>query len=163
MKTYRDVTESPVGNLMIEADDEGITSVSFSDNVHVLGTQSNEHILAAQCQLLEYFKGVREDFDVPLSMTGHPPFYQKVWQELLKVPYGDSCSYQDIAAALGDPNAARAVGMANGKNPIAIIVPCHRVIGRNGKLTGYAWGIDTKRWLLRHEIAHSPVPDHLLF
>ncbi len=163
MKTYRDITKSPIGNLLIEADDNGLTSLTFSDNIQLLGAQSNEHILAAQCQLLEYFKGVREEFDLPLSLEAHPPFYQKVWQELLKVPYGDSCTYLDIATEIGDPKAVRAVGAANGKNPIAIIVPCHRVIGKNGKLMGYAWGIDTKRWLLRHEIAHSPVPEHLLF
>ena len=163
MKTYRSIIESPVGTLLLEANDEGITSLAFSDNIQVLGGQSNDHIVAAELQLQEYFKGVREDFDLPLSLDDHPPFYQKVWQELQQVPYGDTKSYHDIATTLGDPKSVRAVGTANGKNPIAIIIPCHRVIGKNGKLVGYAWGIDTKRWLLRHEIAHSPVPEHLLF
>lgn len=163
MKTYRSIIESPVGNLLIEADDHGLTSLSFSDNIQVLGSQSNDHIVVAELQLQEYFKGVREDFDLPLSLDGYPPFYQKVWAALQQVPYGETKTYLDIAYQLGDPKAVRAVGMANGKNPIAIIIPCHRVIGKNGKLVGYAWGIDTKRWLLRHEIAHSPVPEHLLF
>jgi len=163
MKAYRSIIASPVGSLLIEANDEGLTSLAFSDNIQLLGSQTNDHIIAAECQLLEYFKGVREEFDLPLSLENHPPFYQKVWRELQKVPYGDTLTYLDIARTLGDPNSVRAVGMANGKNPIAIIIPCHRVIGSNGKLVGYAWGIDTKRWLLRHEIAHSPVPEHMLF
>ena len=163
MKTYRSIFHSAVGNLLIEANDDGLTALTFSDNVQLLGEQSNEHIVAAECQLHEYFKGVREDFDLPLSLDSHPPFYRKVWEELQKVPYGDPHTYLHIAYAIGDPKAVRAVGSANGKNPIAIIIPCHRVIGSNGKLVGYAWGIDTKRWLLRHEIAHSPVPEHLLF
>jgi methylated-DNA-[protein]-cysteine S-methyltransferase len=101
-------------------------------------------------QLEEYFAGRRRGFDLPLDLRG-TGFQKRCWQELLKIPYGETRSYADIARAIGNPLAVRAVGLANGQNPIAIIVPCHRVIGSDGSLTGYGGGLETKRWLLELE------------
>jgi len=163
MKTYKEIIESPIGNILLEASEEGLTSVTLTDNIHLLAKESHDHIVTAKCQFSEYFKGLRDDFDIPLVTEDYPPFYQKVWQALLDIPYGQTRSYLDIAVQLGDPKSVRAVGMANGKNPLAIIIPCHRIIGKSGKLVGYAWGLESKKWLLRHELAHSPVPEHMLF
>ena len=101
-------------------------------------------------QLSDYFVCKLQLFTVPLDPKG-TAFQQSVWRYLATIPYGQSVSYQDVANGINNPKAVRAVGAANGKNPIAIIVPCHRVIGKNGSLTGYAWGTDAKRWLLEHE------------
>ena len=106
-------------------------------------------------QLRDYFAGERSDFDLPLAMEG-TPFQQRVWQELCEIPYGQTISYGELARRVGRPGSARAVGLANGRNPVAIIVPCHRVIGSNGKLTGYGGGLDRKAWLLDHEAGHGP-------
>jgi methylated-DNA-[protein]-cysteine S-methyltransferase len=106
---------------------------------------------AAAAQLGEYFAGERTEFDLPLAPHG-TPFQLAVWTELAQIPHGKTISYGEVAAALGkSPVASRAVGLANGRNPISIIVPCHRVIGADGSLTGYGWGLDHKEWLLRHE------------
>lgn len=102
-------------------------------------------------QLDEYFAGIRRDFDIPLTFITGTPFQRRVWQELSAIPYGETRSYADIAAAIGNPKAVRAVGMANHHNPISIIIPCHRVIGKDGSLTGYAGGLDAKTWLLAQE------------
>ncbi len=104
----------------------------------------------AAAQLAEYFAGKRRDFDVPLAASG-TGFQQRVWRELAKIPYGETRSYGELARALGSPTASRAVGAANGKNPISILVPCHRVIAGSGALTGYAGGVAAKKWLLEHE------------
>ena len=104
---------------------------------------------AAQ-QLGEYFAGVRSVFDLPLAAEG-TPYQQRVWKLLTEIPFGETWSYGKLARAMGDPNASRAVGAANGKNPLWVIVPCHRVIGANGSLTGYAGGMAAKKWLLTHE------------
>lgn len=109
----------------------------------------------AATQVQSYFAGERFVFDVPLAPEG-TPFQQSVWQALLTIPYGETCSYADIATTLNKPKAVRAVGAANGRNPIPIIIPCHRVIGSNGRLTGYAGGLDTKSYLLQLEQAHRP-------
>jgi methylated-DNA-[protein]-cysteine S-methyltransferase len=98
----------------------------------------------------EYFEGSRKEFQLPLAPEG-TDFQKRVWSELLNIPYGATCSYLDVARALGDANAIRAVGAANGRNPISIIIPCHRVIGADGSLTGYGGGLWRKEWLLRHE------------
>ena len=105
-------------------------------------------------QLEEYFAGRRRQFDLPLDLHG-TEFQKRCWQELLKIPYGETRSYADVARAIGNPSAVRAVGLANGQNPIAIIVPCHRVIGSDGSLTGYGGGLETKRKLLELEGALS--------
>ncbi|MBN1937224.1 MAG: methylated-DNA--[protein]-cysteine S-methyltransferase [Anaerolineae bacterium] len=104
----------------------------------------------ALVQLDEYFSGVRRVFDLPLGLHG-TEFQQRVWRQLLEIPYGQTASYAEVARALGNPQAVRAVGLANGKNPISIIVPCHRVIGSDGNLVGYGGGLWRKEWLLKHE------------
>ena len=113
-----------------------------------------------QMQIESYFAGKSVDFDVPLQPKG-TDFQLNVWQKLLQIPVGHTASYLEIARSLGDPNATRAVGSANGQNPIAIIIPCHRVIGSNGTLTGYAGGLWRKKWLLNHEQQLSGKPTQL--
>ncbi|WOT06378.1 methylated-DNA--[protein]-cysteine S-methyltransferase [Shewanella youngdeokensis] len=114
---------------------------------------AKQHLLQAKQELLEYFAGQRQQFCVPLAPKG-TPFQQQVWQALSQLDYGQTCSYADIAHKIGRPKAVRAVGTANGANPIAVIVPCHRVIGKNGALTGYAYGVALKQKLLEIEGIH---------
>lgn len=144
---------SPVGELLIESARDKITCVNF-----VKGPKQDEKITPAisQCveELEEYFFRGRKFFTVALDPQGSS-FQLNVWNELLCIPYGKTCSYEDIAIRLGDKKSIRPVGLANGQNPIAIIIPCHRVIGKNGDLTGYGGGLDNKRWLLQHEGAFS--------
>ena len=140
---------SPLGLIRVKASDDGISEILFVDE------QSGENDSSAiidktVSQLTEYFEDKRQTFDLPLSPIG-TSFQQNVWKQLQQIPYGVTCSYLDIAKSLGDANAIRAVGAANGKNPIAIVIPCHRVIATNGKLTGYAGGLWRKEWLLQHE------------
>lgn len=146
--------DSPVGALLIESEDERITLVNFvrSDE------RNEEHLTPAieRCitELDEYFFKGRKFFSIDLTLRG-TEFQVKVWNELLNIPYGKTASYLDLAKKLGDPNLVRAVGIANGENPVAIIVPCHRVIGKNGDLVGYGGGMDKKEWLLLHEGAFT--------
>lgn len=150
--------DSPVGPLVLRAEGESLTAVSFSDQpVEVAAGVSPEPVLAeTQRQLSAYFAGELETFDLPLAARG-TQFQQRVWSELTRIPYGATASYGEIAARLGaGAGASRAVGLANGSNPIAIVVPCHRVIGSNGKLTGYAGGLDRKRYLLGLEASSAP-------
>jgi methylated-DNA-[protein]-cysteine S-methyltransferase len=145
---------TPVGKLRLVADARGLNRVDFSDNIRPsAGICVETKILQqAKRELNEYFRGDRTEFDVPLNPDG-TAFQIAVWNELLKIPYGTTTTYGEIARNLGNPEAMRAVGAANGRNPIAIIIPCHRVIGTNGKLIGYGGGIDRKLWLLKHEAA----------
>lgn len=147
--------ESPVGTLLLTADDAGLREILFP----VLGrpaspengwTEDARLLAEAVTQLRAYFSGELENFTVPLSPEG-TPFQQTVWKELLKIPYGETISYGELARRIGNPNASRAVGLANGSNPIPIIIPCHRVIGSNGKLTGYGGGLPIKEKLLALE------------
>jgi methylated-DNA-[protein]-cysteine S-methyltransferase len=108
----------------------------------------------ARAQLAEYFAGTRRTFELPLHPAG-TPFQQRVWGALRDIPYGETASYGQTAAAVGAPSAARAVGLANGQNPISIVVPCHRVVGADGSLTGYGGGLPAKQWLLAHEASHA--------
>lgn len=108
------------------------------------------HTESARTQLREYFEGIRDSFQLELEPEG-TEFERSVWKELLEIPNGKTCSYGDIARGIGDAKASQAVGRANGKNPIAIVIPCHRVIGADKKLTGYAGGLERKEWLLKHE------------
>jgi methylated-DNA-[protein]-cysteine S-methyltransferase len=112
--------------------------------------QSDAPFTAVREQLAGYFAGERQQFDLPIKLAG-TPFQQRVWQELVRIPFGTTITYAQLAQRVGKPTASRAVGHANGRNPISIVVPCHRVIGANGKLTGYAGGIDKKQWLLAWE------------
>jgi methylated-DNA-[protein]-cysteine S-methyltransferase len=154
---------SPSGELVLTASDTGLTGVYFPTSRHGPpplesagwveddGRRPASPILArARRQLEEYFAGTRTTFDVPLAPTG-TPFEQRVWEALRAIPYGTTTSYGVLARPRGDPRATRAVGAANGRNPIPIIVPCHRVVGARGELTGFGGGIDRKRWLLEHE------------
>ncbi|MFQ3324474.1 MAG: methylated-DNA-[protein]-cysteine S-methyltransferase [Pseudomonadales bacterium] len=144
-----DYLSTPVGDLKIIANDLGLLSVKFVEQT-VADINRNEHTRAGVTQLTEYFSGTRRHFDLTLTNTG-TAFQTAVWRQLMAVPFGDTASYQDIANNISNSKAVRAVGAASGKNPIFIIVPCHRVIGANGSLTGYAGGIDRKLWLLKHE------------
>jgi methylated-DNA-[protein]-cysteine S-methyltransferase len=139
---------SPIGLIEVGGD-VAIRSLYFVDGRRE-GVESCALVEEAIRQLAAYFAHGRRDFDMPLAMDG-TPFQRQVWQGLLTVPYGKTASYMDIANTLGNPKAIRAVGAANGQNPISIIVPCHRIIGSNGKLIGYGGGLWRKEWLLRHE------------
>lgn len=147
--------ESPIGRLTIIADNQGIVEIRFPNNSASLptaSTQSNTFIEQTICQLHAYFDGSLKAFDLPLSLNG-TDFQKGVWAQLQKVDYGATASYRDIAVAISNPKASRAVGMANNKNRIPIVIPCHRIIGSDGSLTGFAGGLDTKRWLLNHELS----------
>jgi len=148
--------DSPIGELLLCGDELHLsalyTAPRSTDADLTRGRRRSDAAFApVRVQLGEYFAGERVDFDVPLSMYGAPSFFASVWRRLLAIPFGTTVSYGELARQLGRPTAARAVGMANGRNPIAIIVPCHRVIGSGGSLTGYAGGLERKRYLLRHE------------
>ncbi|MFS1537852.1 MAG: methylated-DNA--[protein]-cysteine S-methyltransferase [Candidatus Phlomobacter fragariae] len=133
----------------IVADNYGIIGVSFVEQMH---EKESKNIHIEQCikELQEYFNGERNNFSVILNPTG-TNFQKRVWQQLREIPYGESWRYKELAIALGSANFCRAVGMANSRNPIALIIPCHRVIGRDGKLVGYTGGLDIKNWLLDYE------------
>lgn len=131
-----------------------VTEISFADN-EIQEQRSCEVLENCKLQLESYFSGELMNFDLPLAPEG-TEFQQKVWAELLKIPYGETITYLDLAVRLGDPKCIRAAGTANGKNPIAIVIPCHRVIGAGNKLTGYAGGIWRKKMLLELEMKHSP-------
>jgi methylated-DNA-[protein]-cysteine S-methyltransferase len=142
--------ESPVGLIEIRCSEQGVRSVHFAEQ-RFFEPEENAHNLLVVRQLKEYFDGKRKVFDMPFDLEG-TPFQQRVWHELLTISFGKTRSYMDVSRALGDPKAIRAVGTANGRNKIAIIIPCHRVIGSDGSLTGYAGGLHRKKWLLDFEI-----------
>ncbi len=146
---------TPIGELMLTADHDGALTGVNLPNRHPdpAGWERDDELLAdARRQLTEYFAGERTTFDLPLRPAG-APFQLRVWEALLRIPYGETASYGEIARGLGHPTASRAVGAANGRNPIAIVVPCHRVIGANGTLTGYGGGLERKQLLLALEAA----------
>lgn len=154
MERYRTTIASPVGDLTLVAHDGGLAALGWAgaEKAAVQTPASVERpdhpvLIAAACQLAEYFAGMRRTFDLPLDPAG-TPFQQAVWRELLSIPWGETRSYADIARAIGQPSATRAVGAANGRNPLAIVAPCHRVIGADGGLTGFAGGMAAKRLLL---------------
>ena len=154
MTTYS-TFKSPVGELLLVGDDDGLRGLYLPDHKrgpHVAaGWRRDDGKLAAvRAQLAEYFAGDRTDFDLPLAPAG-TPFQLRVWEALKQIPYGETRCYGDLAKQLGRSGAARAVGAANGRNPISIVVPCHRVVGAGGALTGYAGGVVVKRTLLDHE------------
>ena len=153
--------KTPVGYLELSSNETALTSVTFVDMVKKSSAKLPDILLHAKQQLKEYFAGTRKDFNILIAPKG-TDFQLKVWNEISKLKYGQTASYLDIAKAIGSPKNARAVGLANGKNPIPIIIPCHRIIGSNGKLTGYAGGIHKKRWLLKHELDFS-AKQNLLF
>jgi methylated-DNA-[protein]-cysteine S-methyltransferase len=151
---YQTSFNSPLGCLILKSDGQAITSISFSEVV-LHEENTCEVFDSCKTQLQDYFSGKLLAFDLPLSPEG-TEFQQRVWAELLKIPYGETITYMELAVRLGDPKCIRAAGTANGKNPIAIIIPCHRVIGAGNKLTGYAGGIWRKKILLELEMKHNP-------
>ena len=155
--TYFTYMESPLGRLLLTSNGAALTGLFMEPHRH--GPESTEGWLqddeaepfpAARRQLSAYFAGTLQEFDLPLALQG-TPFQQKVWNELRNIPFGQTWSYGELARRIGQPTASRAVGLANGKNPISVIVPCHRVIGANGKLVGYGGGLDRKTTLLQLE------------
>jgi methylated-DNA-[protein]-cysteine S-methyltransferase len=151
--------DSPLGPLLAARDAAGITALLLPSGRRAAQPAAawSRHDTAfddLRAQLAEYFAGSRTSFELPLHLLGSP-FQQRVWRALCEIPCGETRSYREIAIALGKPTATRAVGAANGQNPVAIVVPCHRVIGANGSLTGYGGGLDAKRWLLAHEAQHT--------
>ncbi|MCH6256288.1 methylated-DNA--[protein]-cysteine S-methyltransferase [Puniceicoccaceae bacterium K14] len=147
------VYNSPIGNLHISANNRGLTGIHYpKDAVEELqnSSPSNPHLKSAFRELDLYFSGKLQTFDTPLDAVG-TPFQKSVWNELSKLPFGTTVCYGEIAERIGNLKASRAVGLANNRNPISIIVPCHRVIGKDGKLIGYGGKIWRKEWLLKHE------------
>jgi methylated-DNA-[protein]-cysteine S-methyltransferase len=143
---------SPVGDILLRADAEGrLTELYLRHDVAEAGDGPFE---AAREQLDAYFAGELDTFDLPLAPHG-TPFQLRVWEELTRIPYGETISYKELALRLGDIKLVRAVGLANGRNPLSIVIPCHRVIGADGTLVGYGGGLDRKRWLLDHEAVAS--------
>ena len=151
--------ESPIGRLLLTSDGTALTGLYMEPSRKAQCTDGwLEDVTVAPLsatvrQLTEYFEGTRREFDLPLRLQG-TVFQQRVWRQLTEIPYGQTWSYGQLAERIDKPSASRAVGLANGRNPISILVPCHRVIGADGSLTGYGGGIERKRWLLVHEGLH---------
>ncbi|TDR53301.1 methylated-DNA-[protein]-cysteine S-methyltransferase [Halomonas ventosae] len=152
---YHPPGSDALGLVRIHASATGITGIEFVERADV-PARPNALTERAREQLADYFAGARHDFDLPLSPTG-TDFQQRVWAALATIPFGETRNYAEIAEQLRCKGGQRAVGAANGKNPIAIVVPCHRVIGSDGRLTGYAGGIGRKQWLLAHEAGEVPM------
>jgi methylated-DNA-[protein]-cysteine S-methyltransferase len=146
--TIYTTTPSPIGELLLTSDGSALTRLHMSPfDVEDAWVRDDEAMQAYVDQLGDYFAGRRRDFDLPLAPAG-TEFQQRVWAALQEIPYGETWSYLELATRIGNPKACRAVGLANGRNPIAVVVPCHRVIGANGSLTGYGGGMERKRVLL---------------
>ena len=145
---YKKYVNSPVGKIEIVEENEKIIELNiYNEKKNNIIEKDTKLLLETQKQLKEYFEGKRTKFEIPLNPKG-TEFMKKVWKELLNIPYGEVRTYKEIAEKIGNSKASRAVGMANNKNPILIIIPCHRVIGSNNKLVGYALGLDMKKYLL---------------
>lgn len=162
MTRYR-IIDSPIGELTLIADGDRLVEILFANQPYddATGpphTGADPVLDATQQQLGEYFAGTRTRFDLPVGFTRGTEFQQHCWQALGTIAYGDTISYRGQAEAIGRPTATRAVGAANGKNPLPIVLPCHRVVGADGSLTGFGGGIETKRWLLDHESQQSSLP-----
>ena len=152
------IIESPIGPISARASDLGIAELTFvipSERVTRAGSFTSTRAAvrwldALQRELEAYFSGRRRELDIPIDVRG-TPFQHRVWEHVRAIPFGETRSYGEIAHAVGAPRSARAVGAANGQNRVSLLVPCHRVVGSGGALTGYAWGVDKKQWLLEHE------------
>jgi len=158
---YYDRFDSPIGPLTVATDDHGVQHILFAENRHdARGRQGWQHdprhpmVAEARRQLLDYLSGKRRDFDLPLRPQG-TDFQRQVWQTLADIPFGETWTYAQLAGRIGKPTAMRAVGAANGRNPLPIVLPCHRVIGADGSLTGFGGGLPTKLALLRLEGAEA--------
>ncbi|MDH3797478.1 MAG: methylated-DNA--[protein]-cysteine S-methyltransferase [Desulfobacterales bacterium] len=150
MQTYTACYRSEIGPFEIVGNQKGILTISFNKAPSVINRNLPACLQECMQQMDEYFKGQRRKFNVPLLLKG-TDFQKAVWRQLQKIPFGQTASYGDVARAVGSPRAFRAVGNANNKNPIPLIIPCHRVIGSDGKLVGFGGGIWRKEWLLEHE------------
>ncbi len=158
------IVDSPLGRVLIVASPEGICRMEFAEKIsrtgprqtEGAGLQAKKHVERAARQIREYFEGRRKEFDVPLALEG-TPHQKRVWKALLEIPFGKTLSYGELAKKLGAPRAARAVGHACGSNPVGLIVPCHRVVGRGGSLTGYGGGVWRKQRLLEIEGVREPL------
>ncbi len=153
---------TPIGRVLLQSNGRALTGLHLADHRRAPQpgahwTRDDEVLADASRQLSEYFAGERRDFDLELEPAG-TPFQIDTWLALADIPYGETISYAELARRVNRPGAARAVGAANGANPISIILPCHRVIGADGSLTGYGWGVETKSWLLDHERADRSLP-----
>jgi methylated-DNA-[protein]-cysteine S-methyltransferase len=149
--TYIQSINSQLGKIVVGASDDGVRFVKINSNDVPVSENPNEHTQYAARELQAYFDGRLTDFSTIVDITGYSEFSQRVWKELQNIPHGKTISYRDLSEKLGDIKAIRAVGTANGRNPIPIIIPCHRVIGSDGSLTGYALGLDVKKHLLAIE------------
>ena len=159
--------DSPLGPLFVQGDGQFVTGLYLPHHKGWSGPdatwiQSDTPFTAVRSQLREYFAGDRQQFDVPIKLVG-TSFQQQVWQQLVQIPFGKTITYAELARRVGKPTASRAVGNANGRNPISILVPCHRVIGTRGKLAGYAGGVEKKEWLLDWERTATPAEAGSLF
>lgn len=152
------VIDSPIGKIAVFAENEKIIRIELKTKERADSVITEKILLKAKEQLLEYFSGKRTDFELEFEFSG-TDFQKSVWRELLKIPFGKTKTYGEIAKAIGKPKAGRAVGSSCNKNPLPLIVPCHRVIGANGKLTGFACGTKTKEWLLNHEAGLEGEPN----
>ena len=158
-KTFYTTIDSPVGPILLAGNDQGLSEINFQAGTRptaiAAGWEENAVPFAETItQLRAYFAGELQEFDLPLAATG-TPFQITVWQELQAIPYGETISYGELARRIGKPQAARAVGLANGANPLPLVVPCHRVVGSDGRLTGYGAGLPIKEALLAHERSRS--------
>jgi len=165
--TYYSYVDGPLGRIFVQGDGQFVTGLFMPDHKGWHGPdpawqQADAQFAAVRQQLTEYFAGDRQTFDLPIKLTG-TPFQLRVWQELVRIPFGTTITYAQLAERIGKPTASRAVGHANGRNPISIIVPCHRVIGADGKLVGYGGGMDKKQWLLIWECRVMAVEPSDLF
>lgn len=159
MRTHT-LVDSPVGPLTLVDEDGALAGLYMHGQRHLpasapFGPRDDRVLAEARAQLDAYFAGTLQEFALPLATTG-TPFQQQVWAALREVPYGSTCTYSDLAAAVGRPRAVRAVGAANGRNPVCLVVPCHRVVGSGGSLTGYAGGLERKAFLLALEQGRRP-------
>ena len=165
----RRTCEAPFGVVTVIGSNFGIRFVMFSNDahpkplekLHISDTDIHDSVNDAVTQLDEYFAGSRRDFELPLDLQG-TEFQVAAWNALVEIPYGRTASYGQQAASIGRPKAVRAIGGANGRNPVAIVLPCHRIVGADGSLTGFGGGIEVKKWLLDHEqsILHNPTGNH---
>ena len=161
MRTYKTYYKSPLGPIEIIGGPDCILEVNFVEDMQPVALELTFCVKECVKQIDEYFKGTRKDFFLNLEPKG-TDFQKSVWRQLGKIPYGKTASYGQIAGAIGKPNAHRAVGSANGKNPIAVVIPCHRVIGSDGSLTGYGGGLWRKRWLIGFERGEVQPPSDII-
>lgn len=160
MESFTRYINSPIGWLRLLSTETALSAISFVSDEAENSTVQPKILEEASDQLQEYFSGKRKVFNLQLAPEG-TEFQQKVWHLVQEVEFGATASYLDIAIKSGSEKNTRAVGLANGKNPIPIIIPCHRIVGSSGKLTGYAGGLERKRWLLNHELSNTPITDRL--